>query len=70
LAWFGNSNRSCRGALHQPRGAYAQAMKRNFGGKKMTDGEIAYITLVLVLFVAFLVVIGAATQTQDKRENR
>jgi len=33
----------------------------------MTDGEIAYLSLVLVLFVAFLAVVGAAAATQRKR---
>lgn len=33
----------------------------------MTDGEIAYISMVLVLFAAFFVVIGIAATTQDKR---
>lgn len=34
----------------------------------MTDGEIAYLTMVLVLFVAFIVVIGGVTATQNKRK--
>ena len=33
----------------------------------MTDGEIAYLAMVFVLFVAFLAVVGFASQTQDKR---
>lgn len=33
----------------------------------MTDGEIAYLSMVVVLFVAFLVVVGIASQTQDSR---
>jgi hypothetical protein len=33
----------------------------------MTDGETAYLAMTLVLFVAFFVVIGVASQTQDKR---
>jgi hypothetical protein len=33
----------------------------------MTDGEIAYLSLVLVLFVAFLVIVGAASATSRKR---
>jgi len=37
------------------------------GGSAMTDGEIAYLSLVLVLFVAFLAVVGAAAATQRKR---
>ena len=35
----------------------------------MTEGEIAYITMVLVLFVAFIVIVGVATETQEKRKN-
>lgn len=30
----------------------------------MTDGEIAYLTMVLVLFVAFIVVIGGVTRAR------
>lgn len=33
----------------------------------MSDGEIAYLSMVLILFVAFLVVVGYVSQTQDKR---
>jgi len=33
----------------------------------MTEGEAAYLTMVLVLFAAFFIVIGFASQTQDKR---
>jgi hypothetical protein len=33
----------------------------------MTDGEIAYLSMVIVLFIAFLAVIGAASFTQAKR---
>lgn len=33
----------------------------------MNDGEIAYLSMVLVLFVAFLAIVGYASQTQDKR---
>jgi len=36
----------------------------------MTDGEIAYLAMVSVLFVAFFVVIGIASQTQDKRRRQ
>jgi len=36
----------------------------------MTDGEIAYLTMVLIFFVAFLVVVGAASGTQDKRKSQ
>lgn len=35
----------------------------------MTDGEIAYLSMVLILFVAFLAVIGGAMLTQDERRN-
>jgi len=34
----------------------------------MTEGEIAYLTMVLVLFVAFIVVIGGITAGQSKRK--
>ena len=34
----------------------------------MTDGEIAYLTMVLVLFVTFVVVIGTLSQSQTKRD--
>ena len=33
----------------------------------MSDGEMAYLSMVLILFVAFLIVVGAASQTQSKR---
>ena len=33
----------------------------------MTSGEIAYLSMVLVLFVAFLVIVGSVSQTQNKR---
>jgi len=33
----------------------------------MTDGEIAYLAMVCILFVAFLAIVGYASQTQDKR---
>jgi hypothetical protein len=33
----------------------------------MTDGEIAYLSMVLVLFVAFLVIVGAASATSRNR---
>ncbi len=33
----------------------------------MTGGETAYLTLVLVLFFGFIIVIGALSQTQKKR---
>lgn len=36
----------------------------------MTDGEIAYLIMILVLFVAFFAVIGIASQTQDDRRGR
>ena len=34
----------------------------------MTEGEIAYLTMVVVLFVAFIVVIGSITAGQSKRK--
>jgi hypothetical protein len=36
----------------------------------MTDGEIAYLAMVTVLFVAFFVVVGIVSQTQDKRRHQ
>jgi hypothetical protein len=36
----------------------------------MTEGEIAYLTMVLVLFGAFFLVIGAVSQSQDKRRGQ
>lgn len=36
----------------------------------MTEGEIAYLSLVLVLFAAFFVVIGFVTATQEHRSDR
>jgi hypothetical protein len=33
----------------------------------MSSGEIAYLSMVLVLFFAFLFVIGFVSQTQEKR---
>jgi len=36
----------------------------------MTDGEIAYLSMVLVLFAIFFVVIGFVSQTQDKRRGQ
>lgn len=36
----------------------------------MTDGEIAYMTMVLVLFVAFVVIVGVASETQNKRKGQ
>ena len=50
------------------RDAQASASKKR-RGSDMTDGEIAYLSMVLVLFVAFLAVIGAAMLTQDERRN-
>lgn len=35
--------------------------------RNMTDGEIAYLTMVLVLFVAFIIVVGTLSQSQKKR---
>jgi hypothetical protein len=34
----------------------------------MTEGEIAYLTMVLVLLVAFIVVIGSVAAGQSKRK--
>jgi len=34
----------------------------------MTEGEIAYLTMVSVLFVAFILVIGSVTAGQSKRK--
>lgn len=33
----------------------------------MTGGEVAFMTMVLVMFFAFIVVIGTLSQTQKKR---
>lgn len=33
----------------------------------MTGGETAYMTMVLVLFFTFIVVVGTLSQTQKKR---
>jgi hypothetical protein len=33
----------------------------------MTDGELAYLVLAIVTFISFLVVIGAASATEEKR---
>jgi len=33
----------------------------------MTDGEIAYLSMVVFVFIAFVVVIGAASATEEKR---
>ncbi len=33
----------------------------------MTGGESAYLTMVLVLFFGFIIVIGTLSQTQKKR---
>jgi hypothetical protein len=35
----------------------------------MTAGEVAYMTMVLVLFFAFIAVIGTISQTQTKRRD-
>ena len=34
----------------------------------MTEGEIAYLTMVLVFFAAFFVVIGGVTASQNERK--
>jgi len=36
----------------------------------MTEGEIAYLSLVLVLFGAFFLVIGAVSLKQSKRRGQ
>lgn len=36
----------------------------------MTEGEIAYLSMVLVMFGFFFLVIGAVSQTQDKRRGQ
>ena len=33
----------------------------------MTDGEITYLIMVLIVFAAFFMVVGTVSQTQDKR---
>ena len=35
----------------------------------MTDGEIAYLSMVMILFLSFIIVIGTLTTTQKKRED-
>ncbi len=35
----------------------------------MTDGEIAYMSMVLVLFFCFIIVIGCLSLSQQKRED-
>jgi hypothetical protein len=44
--------------------------KENAEDPLMTDGEIAYLSMVLILFVAFLVIVGYASQTQKKRPDQ
>ena len=48
-------------------------MKHQLGvrelGYKMTDGEIAYISMVLVLFFAFIVLIGSLSLGQEEQKN-
>lgn len=36
----------------------------------MTDGEIAYLVMSVVVFFAFVIVVGIASQTQDKRSRQ
>lgn len=36
----------------------------------MTEGEIAYLSMAVVLFIAFFAVIGYVSQTQKKRSDR
>ena len=55
----------CRGALRRSR--KIEAVRITNDGCKMTDGELAYISMVLVLFFAFIIVIGAASMGQSKR---
>ena len=33
----------------------------------MTDGEIAYLSMAVFFFIAFVIVIGVISQSQDKR---
>ncbi len=35
----------------------------------MTDGEIAYLALVVVFFIAFLAIVGGASMTQSERRD-
>jgi len=35
----------------------------------MTDGEIAYISMVMILFFVFIIVIGSLSMSQEKRED-
>lgn len=34
----------------------------------MTGGEVAYITMALVMFFTFIIVVGTLSQTQKKRD--
>jgi hypothetical protein len=51
------------------RSASAEGPCRNGGINRMTAGEVAYMTMVLVLFFAFIAVIGTISQTQTKRRD-
>lgn len=35
----------------------------------MTDGEIAYMSMVMALFFCFIIVIGGLSLSQDERED-
>lgn len=35
----------------------------------MTDGEIAYISMVMVLFFCFIIVIGCLSLSQEERKD-
>lgn len=35
----------------------------------MTDGEIAYMSMVMILFFGFIIVIGSLSMSQEKRED-
>ena len=43
-------------------------MAQSKGTTTVTGGEIAFMSMVLVLFFAFIIVIGTLSQTQEKRE--
>ena len=53
-----------------PRQMTAPVKKQDLGGRQMTDGEIAYIAMVVVVFAAFFIVIGIVSQTQDERRGQ
>jgi hypothetical protein len=72
LLWFGNSNRALSGRTCAANAANRRrpAKRRNRGGFFMTEGEIAFLSLVLVVFGAFFLVIGVVSQKQDKRRGQ